>query len=258
MTQALNGAGSVAGNAADLNGIFAGLTDPNPPAAGVATFDTFVDTFASGIDGLWAGRMNEVSIVCGPDTYKVAAKSFRDGTDDRGGVAFSDYAMERFGAFWTNKRMPATDSHIQARDLLPRRARNDGRDGGGCGPPFARTGIRNQRRRYILVAPHRGSGFSRCTSCLGDVILVQPDAYSSRCRFPGLDMILAITETPGEPGNAARAPRWRHPAQLPGGLVAGDCRTWGLRPCGTFARRTRRIRRRTLDSGAARARNGRR
>ena len=112
--QAINGAGSVAGNAADLNGILQGLTDPGAPGADVATFDTFVDAFAAGIDGLWASRMNEVAIVCGPETYRLSARAFRDGTDDRGAVAFSDYAMTHFSGWWTNERMPATDSHVQA------------------------------------------------------------------------------------------------------------------------------------------------
>ena len=165
--QAINGNGT----APNLAGILQRLTDPDAPAAGVASFDTFVDAFATGIDGLWASRMNEVSVVCGPETYRLAAKTFRDATgQDMGDVAFADYAMSRFGGFWTNKRMPDAAAHIQ-QAILHRKGR---------------TGIRT------AVCPHWNAVsiddiFSDSASAtrhftmhvlLGDVILVQPDAYA--------------------------------------------------------------------------------
>ena len=106
--QAINGDGS----APNLKGIFNTLTDPSAPAAGVATFDTFVGSFADGIDGLWANTVKDVAIVAGVDTYKLSAKTFRDrviDTGQRGGVSlgdesFADHAMRLYGGFWTNKR----------------------------------------------------------------------------------------------------------------------------------------------------------
>ena len=172
--QGLNGAG--ADN--DLSGLFKALTDPAAPAAGVAGFDDFVAAFAGGIDGLWASRMNEVAIVAGPETYQLSAKKFRDrviDTGQRGGVSlgdtsFADYAMAKYGGWWTNKRMPDKAAHIQ-QAVLHRKGR---------------TGIRT------AVCPHWGrisiddiySGAAKAQRrfvfhvLLGDVILVQPDAYA--------------------------------------------------------------------------------
>ena len=112
--QVLNGAAGNSG--ADLTGIFERLTTPGAPGATVAGFDEFITSFAGGIDGLWASRMNEVAIVAGPETYRLSAKTFRDGTggnSNRGEIAFSDYAMSKYGGWWTNKRMPDKAAHIQ-------------------------------------------------------------------------------------------------------------------------------------------------
>ena len=166
-SQALTGDGQ----APNLTGILQRLTDPSAPAVGVETFDRFVATFAGGIDGLWASRMSEVGIVCGPDTYRLSAKTFRDAAgQDLGDMAFSDYAAAKYGGWWTNKRMPAAASKVQA-GILYRRGR---------------TGLRT------AVCPHWGAIsiddiFTDSASAtrhftahvlLGDVILVQPDAYA--------------------------------------------------------------------------------
>ena len=178
--QAINGAGQ--NN--DLNGMFKALTDPSTPATGVATFDTFVAAFADGIDGLWANTAKDVAIVAGVDTYKLSAKTFRDrviDTGQRGGVSlgdmsFSSYAMEQFGGWWTNKRMPATASNIQ-QGILYRKGRS---------AMGASAGMRT------AVCPHWGevsiddiySGSAKAERyftmhvLLGDVIVVQPDAYA--------------------------------------------------------------------------------
>ena len=165
--QMLNGDG----NAPNLAGIFQRLTDPDAPGAAVASFDDFVAAFAGGIDGLWSSRMGEVAIVAGPDSYRLAARTFRDAAGaDLGGVAFSDYAAEKFGGFWTNKRMPDAAANVQQAILY--------RSG--------RAGIRR------AVCPHWGqleiddifsgaaSGQRSFTAhiLLGDVILTQPGAYA--------------------------------------------------------------------------------
>ena len=178
--QAINGDGQ----APNLKGIFNALTNPSAPAAGVATFDTFVGSFADGIDGLWANTVKDVAIVAGVDTYKLSAKTFRDrviDTAQRGGVslgdeAFSDYAMRQYGGWWTNKRMPATASNVQQAILYRK-----GRSAAG-----ASAGMRT------AVCPHwnevsiddiysgsaKGERYFTMHVLLGDVILVQPDAYA--------------------------------------------------------------------------------
>ena len=168
----------------NLTGILARLSAPSAPGAAVAVFDDFVGRFADGIDGLWASTMSEVSVVCGPDTYKVAAKAFRDrviDTGNRGGVSlgdisFADYAMAKFGGFWTNKRMPDTDSNIQAA-ILYRRGRNMA---GGAGA--MRTAVCPHWNEVSIDDIYSGSasGTRHFTIhvLLGDVILVQPSAYA--------------------------------------------------------------------------------
>ena len=166
-------------NAPNLKGMFNVLADPAAPAAGVAAFDTFVATFAGGVDGLWANTLKDIAIVAGPETYRLAAQSFRDvGTNNghRGDISFADYAMAHFGGWWTNKRMPDKANHIQ-QGILYRKGRS------GMG---ASAGMRT------AVCPHWGevsiddiySGAAKAERSftmhilLGDVILVQPDAYA--------------------------------------------------------------------------------
>ena len=168
------------GTAPNLTGIFERLSAPTvAPGAAVAVFDDFVGRFTQGIDGLWASTMSEVAIVCGPDTYRVAAKAFRDGSGgnaNRGEIAFSDYAMANFGGFWTNKRMPDTASNIQA-GILYRKGRNMM---GGAGA--MRTAVCPHWNEVSIDDIYSGSasGTRHFTMhvLLGDVILVQPGAYA--------------------------------------------------------------------------------
>ena len=165
------------GQAPNLTGILQRLTDPSAPGATVASFDDFIAAFAGGVDGLWAGMANQVGIVCNPEAYRLALQTFRDATgQDLGDMSFADYAMAHFGGFWTNKRMPDTVSNI-AQAILYRMGRST--MGGSAGMRTA-------------VCPHWGevtiddiySGAASATRSytlhvlLGDVILVQPDAYA--------------------------------------------------------------------------------
>ena len=175
--QVLNGAAGNSG--ADLTGIFERLTDPGAPGATVAGFDDFITSVAGGIDGLWASRMNEVAIVAGPETYRLSAKTFRDGTggnSNRGEIAFSDYAMSKYGGWWTNKRMPDKAAHIQ-QAILYRMGRSMM---GGAGamrtavcPHWNEIGIDD-----IYSGSAKGERYFTLHVLLGDVILVQPDAYA--------------------------------------------------------------------------------
>ena len=171
--QAINGNGA----APNLAGVFERLTDPSAPAAGVETFDRMIAIFAGGVDGLWATMANQIGVVVNPETYRLALRTFRDiAASDLGDTSFADYAMEHFGGFWTNKRMPAKAAHV-AQAILYR---------GGRSAMGASAGMRT------AVCPHWGevsiddiySGSASGTRSftmhvlLGDVILVQPDAYA--------------------------------------------------------------------------------
>ena len=159
----------------DLTGIFQRLTDPSAPGAGVADFDDFVAAFADGIDGLWSSTMSEVAIVAGVDSYKLSAKTFRDATgQDLGSISFADYAAAHTAGWWTNKRMPATAAHVQ-QAILCRKGRSMAPDPmrtavaptwGYISVDDIYTGARKAERRYVLSV------------LVGDVILVQPDAYA--------------------------------------------------------------------------------
>lgn len=171
----LNGAGT----GDNIHGIIARLAaiaNPTDPT-NVSAFDDFVSAFADSIDGLWSTTMSSVAMLVGVDTYRLAAKAFRDaGNNDRGDIAFSDYAMAHTAGFSTNKRMPAASSDIQ-RAIVCRKGRS-------MNPSPVRTavcptwgyftiddiytGARKGERRYVI------------NTLIGDVILVQPDAYTLR------------------------------------------------------------------------------
>ena len=164
--QAINGNGE----APNLAGILQRLADPDAPAAGVTGFDAFVDAFAGGIDGLWSSRMNEVAIVCGPETYRLSAKTFRDAAgQDMGDTAFADYAA-KFGGWWTNKRMPDKAAHIQ-QAILHRTGRSGIRT--AVCPHWNEVGIDD-----IYSDSASGTRHFTMHVLLGDVLLVQPDAYA--------------------------------------------------------------------------------
>ncbi len=171
--QAINGDG----NAPNLTGVFQRLTDPSAPGAGVATFDTFVAAFAGGIDGLWANTIKEVAVVAGVETYGLSARTFRDAAgQDLGDKAFADYAMEMYGGWWTNKRMPAKANHVQ-QAILYRKGRSMA---GGSGA--MRTAVCPHWNEVsiddIYSGSAKGERYFTMHVLLGDVILVQPDAYA--------------------------------------------------------------------------------
>ncbi len=171
--QVINGDGA----APNLAGIFERLANPSAPGATVAAFDDFVTTFAGGIDGLWANTIKEVAIVAGVDTYRLSAQTFRDiATADLGDKAFADYAMQHFGGFWTNKRMPAKASHVQ-QAILYRKGRSMM---GGSGA--MRTAVCPHWNEIsiddIYSGSAKGERYFTMHVLLGDVILVQPNAYA--------------------------------------------------------------------------------
>ena len=173
--QLLNGDGSTSGDTANLTGLLSRLTDPAAPAAGVATFDTFVAAFAAQIEGLWATTMDQVSILAGVDTYRLSARTFRDiAAADLGSISFADYATAHTAGWWTNKRMPAAASNVQqaivcrkGRSMMPSPTRLAvAPHWGYVSVDDIYTGARKGERRYVVSV------------LVGDVILVQPNAYA--------------------------------------------------------------------------------
>ena len=179
--QVINGNGT----APNLSGIFQGLTDPTAAPTAVADFDAFVAAFAGGVDGLWSNTVKEVAIVGGVETYRLSAATFRDpstGTaGGRGDKAFSDYGMEHYGGWWTNTRMPdgatfmSVDNVQQA--ILYRKGRSMM---GGAGA--MRTAVCPHWNVIdiddIYSGSAQGERYFTMHVLLGDVILVQPDAYA--------------------------------------------------------------------------------
>ena len=158
------------GSAPHLDGMIHQLTDPGDPTA-VATFDAYLKSFSDQIDGLWAARLMDVSIVANVDAYKLSATKFRDNANDLGSTSFADYAMKHLGGWWTNKRMPATDSNI-ARGIVYRKGRMGLRT--ACLPTWGSLAVDDiysdaaSGRRHFTLNVLVGS----------KVLVVQPGAYS--------------------------------------------------------------------------------
>ncbi|WP_419942862.1 hypothetical protein [Candidatus Palauibacter sp.] len=161
----------------EITGIFGRLTDPSAPAAEVADFDKFLETVVAGIDGLWGCEMGHLNVVVNPETYRHSQTTFRDiASADAGDISFGTYAASKLGAWWTNKRMPAKASHV-AQAILYRSGRR--LEGGSRG---MRTAVCPVWSRGIAVddifsGSAKGERYYTLSALIGDVILVQPDAY---------------------------------------------------------------------------------
>ena len=164
------------GAAPNLAGIFGQLADPADPTA-VADFDAFAAAHASGIDGLWSNTLKEVGIVCGPATMELAARTFQSAASFKGEMSAAAYAMSATGGLWTNSRMPDAESDIQQAIL-----HRSGRSMMGSGAGSMRTAVCPHWNEIgiddIFSGSASGERFFTLHVLLGDVILVQPDAYS--------------------------------------------------------------------------------
>ena len=161
--QMINGDGSFD----DLTGILQRLTDPAAPAADVETWTRFLAIQSGGIDGLWSTELAHIAIVCNPETYRLAAATFQ-GSDAEDSAAMY---LKRHGAeFWTNSRMPDKENHI-ASGILCRKGR-PGMRTAVC-PTWGSISIDD-----IFSGALKGQREFTASILLGDVILVQPDAYS--------------------------------------------------------------------------------
>ena len=175
--EAINGTFDDAANPPNLGlvGMFARLTDPTAPTA-VADFDAYAGAHASGVDGLWASTIQDVAIVCGPETYRHASRVFQSAASFKGEMSAAAYASENTGGLVTNKRMPDAVSDVQ-QAILYRKGRSMM---GGAGA--MRTAVCPHWNMISIDDIYSGSasGTRHFTMhvLLGDVILVQPDAYA--------------------------------------------------------------------------------
>ena len=166
-SQIVNGDGS----APNLDGLIHQQTDPANPGA-LVLFDTFLESFADQVDGLWASKLAHVMILANVDAYKLAANTFR-GTAANGGPAmtFADYAQIATGGFSTNKRMPATDGNI-ARGIVYRKGRVGLRT--ACLPTWGSIAVDD-----IYSDAASGQRHFTLNILVGSkVLVVQPGAYS--------------------------------------------------------------------------------
>ena len=179
--QVINGNGT----APNLSGIFQGLTDPTAAPTAIADFDAFVAAFAGGVDGLWSNTVKEVAIVGGVETYRLSASTFRDpatGTaGGRGDKAFSDYGMEHYGGWWTNTRMPDPATFMSVDNVQQAILYRQGRSMAGAAGAM-RTAVCPHWNVIdiddIYSGSAQGERYFTMHVLLGDVILVQPNAYA--------------------------------------------------------------------------------
>lgn len=175
--QAINGNGT----APNLAGVFNRLTDPAAAPSAATDFDAFAAAHAGGVDGLWASTIKDVSIVAGPDTYVLASKTFQSATNYKGEMSAAAYAMEHTGGFWTNERMPDADTFMSVDNVQMGILYRKGRMMmGGSGamrtavcPHWGEIGVDD-----IYSGSAKGERYFTLSVLLGDVILVQPNAYA--------------------------------------------------------------------------------
>ena len=169
------------GSGANLTGLLQRLANPTAAPTAVADFDAFAAAHANAVDGLWASTIGDVSIVCGPTTYALAAKTFQSATNYKGELSAASYAMANTGGLWTNKRMPDARTFMSVANsqqaIIYRKARSFLNMGAGG----MRTAVCPHWNAVSIDDIYSGSaaGERHFTMhvLLGDVILVQPDAY---------------------------------------------------------------------------------
>ena len=177
--QAINGDG----NAPNLTGIFQRLADPTAAPTAISDFDAYAAAHANGVDGLWANTIKDVMIVVGPETYQHASRVFQTATNYKGEMSAAAYAMANAGGFWTNERMPDADTFMGTDNIQQAILYRQGRstmnmmNGGAMRtaviPHWNEIGIDD-----IYSGSASGERFSTLHVLLGDVIMVQPRAYS--------------------------------------------------------------------------------
>ena len=113
-------------------------------------------------------RTSDVAMVVGVDTFVLASATFQSATNYKGEKSAEAYARANSMSFRTNKRMPATDANIQA-GILVRRGR--GARIAVC-PHWGYIVIDD-----VVTGARKGERYLTLSVLLGDVIVVQPDAF---------------------------------------------------------------------------------
>ncbi len=181
---AINGdrpANPVGDQTAQIDGIFKALADPTAAPAAVSDFDAFAGAHAGGIDGLWANTLKDVAIVCGPATMALAARTFQTAASYKGEMSAAAYAAKETGGFGTNERMPDPATFLTVDGVQQAILYRKGRSMmGGAGT--MRTAVCAHWNEVSIddIYSSSASGTRHFTMhvLLGDVILVQPAAYS--------------------------------------------------------------------------------
>ena len=176
--QAINGDGV----APNLAGVFERLTPPTAAPAVVADFDAFAAAHAGGVDGLWAGTLQDVCIIVGPATYVLSARTFQSAASFKGELSAAAYAMANTAGFFTNKRMPDQATFRTVDDVQQAILYRKGRTMAG-GSGAMRTAVCPVWNGSIGIddiysGSAKGERYFTLSVLLGDVILVQPDAYA--------------------------------------------------------------------------------
>ena len=169
------------GQAPNLTGILQRLLDPTAAPSAIADFDAFAAAHAGGIDGLWANTLKDVSVVCGPSTMSLSARTFQTATNYKGEMSAAAYAEMNTGGWWTNKRMPVPATFMTVDNIQQAILYRMGRTMmGGAGA--MRTAVCPHWNEVsiddIASGSAKGERYFTMHVLLGDVILVQPDAYA--------------------------------------------------------------------------------
>ena len=158
------------GTAPNIDGLLNQLTAVGASTA-IAAFDDFVALVAGRVDGLWAGGTPDIAMVVNPETYRLAARTFRGAAADGGPVfTASTYLRETSGAFFCNERMPAKTSHV-ASAIAYRMGRTGLRT--ACLPTWGTISIDD-----IYTLSRSGQRAFTVHALVGSkLLIVQPDAY---------------------------------------------------------------------------------
>ena len=152
----------------ELEGFYKRLTDPAAPAANAETWTRFLAIQSGGIDGLWATELGHVAMVVGVETYRLAAATFQGADSEESAASY----LKRMGAgFWTNSRMPVKAAHVQ-QGILCRKGKTGMRT---AVAPIWSNGISIDD---IYSGARKGERYFTVSTLVGDVMLVQPGAYS--------------------------------------------------------------------------------
>ena len=125
------------------NGGLAATTDDSD----VVTFATAAMRHASGVDGRYAAKEKDISVVCGDDAYGVLAGIFHAGS----GVSATSYAMSMLREFRASANIPARDATSKNQEaILARMAADDGEQNAVC--PVWSDGVTLIRDEVTLAA----------------------------------------------------------------------------------------------------------